>query len=928
MAIPWLSGDRELTRISRRDETGLVSEAELAGVGSGRGGQRASLRCLALALLLLVGFGRTAEARAAAHFRIAPAPTWPTTSEPARAMPPPLGDAAEASGEHVQLFAHEVRAAARMDAFWHLTRRITGQAGLQANSQLNVEFDPSYQTLVFHYVVILRADQRINALKANAIKLAQRQSGLESQIFDSRESAIIFLEDLRVGDVVDYAYSLEGSDPTLAGRVDDSFLLGLSVPVDHLVARLLTDKDRELSVSLHGPALADGAAFTPRINHDATDYRWDLWATKPYPSEADVPKAFDAFPFATLSQFKSWRDVAIWGKRFFPLAAPLGGPAQAWVAQRKNPQNAADFALETARFVQDEIRYVGMEVGMARRQASDPSLTFERRYGDCKDKTLLLVALLRAGGVEAMPALVSSTRGALMDESAASGSVFDHAIVRLTIAGRHLFIDPTNAMQGGGIERFQYSTFGRALVLSEASNSLEALPLEPATEPTLSILDRLHLNLPSSPAEATLDTVRTYRGWMADNMRAQLRSISAEQRSKTYLAIYQPDYPDIHELGPIEQSDDRIHDLLKVTAHFAIPSIWTARQAGRTDVVVSARALHWLLPRPSSNARAVPLGTSFPAFGRQVIEIDLPFDLPQLSSKPERLRTSSTSFSFESSYANRRLTYRYDIAVRAPAVALAEMQAQTRMADQALTLMQRTVLYREALAENGWHTVNWLMALLALFVFSGSVVLSWRAFRAQKSIANTRRERGPPLPLGGVLWLLAMGVLSLPVATAIGCVQDLRILLSLPRWQAMTTPGLETYRPGLAALLLAGLAFRLTAFSYSFTVAGTLLKKRRSFPWHFTVLTVAWAIFSIAETIAASSISNESASAAFPTEATRAIVSSVIWISYLRSSPRVARTFTNGRRKPAKRSRRTEHELTRGVEPADSDEGSGGDAKC
>jgi hypothetical protein len=305
-----------------------VSGLERAGrVGGVRAGSRRQApRVLVFLAILLAVSGHIATARAAAHWRIAPAPGWPVMSAPLRAVPAPLGNDADASGQHVQLLAHEARIATSAESFWHVTSRITSQAGLQASSQLNVEFDPSYQTLVFHYVQVLRGETRINLLRSRSIKEIQREAGLENQVFDSRESAVIFLEDLRVGDVVDYAYSLQGSDPTLAGTIDDAFVLGLSVPVDHLVARLVTDRDRELSVSLHGPTFVHEATLAPRISHDSTEYRWDLWATKAYPLETDAPKWFDPLPFASISGFKTWHDVAAWGGRFFSGLPAIRGP--------------------------------------------------------------------------------------------------------------------------------------------------------------------------------------------------------------------------------------------------------------------------------------------------------------------------------------------------------------------------------------------------------------------------------------------------------------------------------------------------------------------------------------------------------------------------------------------------------------------------
>jgi hypothetical protein len=228
--------------------------------------------------------------------------------------------------------------------------------------------------------------------------------------------------------------------------------------------------------------------------------------------------------------------------------------------------------------------------------------------------------------------------------------------------------------------------------------------------------------------------------------------------------------------------------------------------------------------------------------------------------------------------------------------------------------MERTVLYREGLSEAGWQGVNWSMAVLALFVLAGSAWFSVRAFHSRRTISNTRGERGPPIAFGGWVALLSFGVLSAPIVCAWGCFQDLRVLLSLSRWQALTTPDLDTYRPGLAAILVAGLTVRLILFSYSFTVVAALLKKRRSFPWHFTIYAVGLAAFLSALAVALGWASTDSANLNLLTVPVRATIYCAVWVTYVRNSRRVAQTFTTGRRKPAsKRPRRAGHELA--VEP-------------
>src|SRR3546814_18600193 len=93
--------------------------------------------------------------------------------------------------------------------------------------------------------------------------------------------------------------------------------------------------------------------------------------------------------------------------------------------------------------VQNEIRYLyrGMENGNYVPQA--PEATWSLRYGDCKAKTLLLLAMLDQLGIEARPALVSSAFGDLLRDRLPTLGAFDHVIVEAKIAGTAMWLDGT-----------------------------------------------------------------------------------------------------------------------------------------------------------------------------------------------------------------------------------------------------------------------------------------------------------------------------------------------------------------------------------------------------------------------------------------------------------------------------------------------------
>ena len=80
---------------------------------------------------------------------------------------------------------------------------------------------------------------------------------------------------------------------------------------------------------------------------------------------------------------------------------------------RRENHAAAKDAGDLAEFVQQDIRYVGIELGIGGFQPHPAPDVFSHRYGDCKDKATLVRTMLREIGVDSYYVLINATRGPL-----------------------------------------------------------------------------------------------------------------------------------------------------------------------------------------------------------------------------------------------------------------------------------------------------------------------------------------------------------------------------------------------------------------------------------------------------------------------------------------------------------------------------------
>jgi hypothetical protein len=283
---------------------------------------------------------------------------------------------------------------------------------------------------------------------------------------------------------------------------------------------------------------------------------------------------------------------------------------------------------------------------------------------------------------------------------------------------------------------------------------------------------------------------------------------------------------------------------------------------------------------------------AYPFRATHVVDVDLPFDLPMTPETMDAVSPSLT-MKFTSSYRNRRLTYNYNVETNADAVVEADMTAHAHAVDKAILYMGRSITFRPgpggiAGSENDIH---WKMIALAVLGLITSSWLSYRAYGMNRSIANSRIGEGSPAKFGGWLLLLGLNVLLSPFATLVVAWSSWRYLFTVAYWRALTTPDLPSYRPLLAALVVVeGIAYLLFS-AYSCALVATWLKKRRSFPWHFSVFAAATAGFALTDHIGAELLGVGDPGGRGFLGPIRLVVFAAVWIAYLHRAKRVARTF-------------------------------------
>jgi hypothetical protein len=200
---------------------------------------------------------------------------------------------------------------------------------------------------------------------------------------------------------------------------------------------------------------------------------------------------------ATVNGFSNWQQMGAWYENLTHGRTDASPEIKQKVAALTGTANSQiDKMRAIANFVQHEIRYVAIELGIGGWQPHPASDVFVHRYGDCKDKATLMSAMLREIGVESYYVSINTERGAVTATTPAHLG-FNHVILAIKVPenvndsalmasmqdakiGKILFFDPTNEYTPfGQIGGYLQSNYG--LMVTPQGGELLELPKQAAS---------------------------------------------------------------------------------------------------------------------------------------------------------------------------------------------------------------------------------------------------------------------------------------------------------------------------------------------------------------------------------------------------------------------------------------------------------------
>jgi tetratricopeptide (TPR) repeat protein len=356
----------------------------------------------------------------------------------------------------------------------HMIYRIESQDGIEGWSEVRGTWDPWYQAKPKLEARVITPDGVVHPLDPKTLNEVPVHEN-SPDVYTDRRAYGGPLPALAPAAIIEEEVTTEDTAIYFSGGIFESFGLAWDAPVNK--TRFVLSHPESLPVR-YVMSLLPEAVVNKTSAAGTETIVIDQGPMEPYSDgPSHVPSDAVLYPELQLSTGGSWQQMAsVYARQVSEkLRTSDVQPLVSKLELRAVPN--LEIIGKIVAALHKTVRYTGIEFGESSIVPQFPGETLKRKYGDCKDKATLLVAMLRAAGIPANLALLSAGPGEDINPDLPGMGGFDHAIVYIpaTSSSPELWIDATAQYSRVGV--LPEMDYGRwALIVDEKTTGLKKIP--------------------------------------------------------------------------------------------------------------------------------------------------------------------------------------------------------------------------------------------------------------------------------------------------------------------------------------------------------------------------------------------------------------------------------------------------------------------
>ncbi len=333
-------------------------------------------------------------------------------------------------------------------------------------------------------VEVIKEDGSVVRHDAKSISKEQVDSTqMEANIYDPNDKALVAaVPNVEIGDTIRFFVKHWESKPRMQGCFSDWSILETTMPIKQVTYEYLAPKDHPLKSQALLSEVRGTVTASEQTEGDHIRYIWTGRNVPQVFPENGMPEVSTCCQRLLVSTVADWKDVSRWYYNLCKGHLQKSTPTIRAKIKELTATATTERDKITAifKFVSQEIRYMGIttETDAPGYEPHDVNITFDNRYGVCRDKAALLAAMLCEAGIPAFPVIIMV--GAKLDPEVPSAS-FNHAITAArTQDGKYLLMDSTNENTADLMPQYLYDR--SYLVATPEGEPLMTSPVSPVED--------------------------------------------------------------------------------------------------------------------------------------------------------------------------------------------------------------------------------------------------------------------------------------------------------------------------------------------------------------------------------------------------------------------------------------------------------------
>lgn len=518
-------------------------------------------------------------------------------------------------------FSHDVLPTGQSRYTTHQVVKILTERGIQKYGDIAIPYQPNVQNIGVNIARTIGPDGTVHLPPEEAFNDVTPPGLLSRNLYSDLMWHVISMVALTPGVCIEYQVTLEDKIETTAGSetwITGGYNLQSSEVTLETIYALRLPRDRHLKWKV------ERLEIEPDISYDEEGIALYLWRSGEMPAlalEEGMPHINDIAPRLSYSSIKSWDDVYKWYKNLAKGRYTTDELLQATVEKLTEKLTNQEEIIRTIyHFVAKHIRYVGIELGQSAYQPSPATEVLRKQYGDCKDKTTLLISMLDLVGIKAYPVMLSTSPYERIDRSLPSLSQFNHMIAAIPNGNsNYIWLDPTSGTCSYG--NLPYTDQGRTgLLIGDTQGMFVDIPVFPADSNTFKSTTELRIDK-KGDAEGEMHIRMT--GQYNIDARWTYQQIPPAEWKDTLAYELSKRFPHIH-VDFVSMSDlDDLQIPIEILVHFHVKN-YVRQIKDQMLLLLPINEFGDYAKFVAASKRKFPLDMSYPMKIEKVILIHLP----------------------------------------------------------------------------------------------------------------------------------------------------------------------------------------------------------------------------------------------------------------------------------------------------------------